>query len=111
LLTPSHSIRLFITSNLHYSPGDMHSRDSYHITNRAIPMDYPVTPEVFIDSLAVMIKDKGLRGKAGSAPPLDLNTHNRLSTPKSVQLTVRHSGPSLNPKKKDDAKVGVHATR
>lgn len=50
---------------------------------------------------------RGLRNKAGSAPPFDLQNGPRGITPtpgKMWTVTLKHSGPSVNPKKKEEAK-------
>lgn len=107
LISQGHSVRLFCTSSLYYRPDEtLRNTDNVHITNSAIPMDFPVTPDVTFEGMPILIKDKGLRNKAGSAPPLDLNAHRRIGVPKQYTITMRHSGPSANPRKKEDSKVG-----
>ncbi|KIR70994.1 E3 SUMO-protein ligase PIAS1 [Cryptococcus deuterogattii CA1014] len=69
--SPHYSLRLFCTSSDHYRPTSVYARHIPPSTN--IPIEYPGNPEVSIDGTVLPFKEKGLRGKAGSAPPFDLD--------------------------------------
>ncbi|KIR52895.1 E3 SUMO-protein ligase PIAS1 [Cryptococcus gattii Ru294] len=69
--SPHYSLRLFCTSSDHYRPTSVYARHLPASTN--IPIEYPGNPEVSIDGTVLPFKEKGLRGKAGSAPPFDLD--------------------------------------
>ena len=75
--------------------------------NVKLPIDYPSTPEFDINGHLLPFTQRGLRNRAGSAPPFDLQSGPRGITPTAGKLwavTLRHTGPSLNPKKKEEAK-------
>ena len=72
------------------------------VTNRCIPIEYPVNPDCMVDDHMVPFKERGLRGKAGSAPPLDLDKGSRglVRIPGRMgSLIVGHSGPTVGKKK------------
>lgn len=77
-----------------------------------MPIEYPNTPDLTMDGYSIPFKEKGLRGKAGSAPPLDLD-----KTPKGLPKTpgtmihgvMGHVGPTVG-KKKDMSKVRLYKT-
>lgn len=76
------------------------------VTNRAIPIEYPVNPDCMVDDHMVPFKERGLRGKAGSAPPLDLDKGSRglVRIPGRMgSLIMGHTGPTVG-KKKDNSK-------
>ena len=77
------------------------------MTNRAMPIEYPTNPDVLIDEYPIPFKERGLRGKAGSAPPLDLNKTSRfnegLHAGKMRSAVMGHAGPSVG-KKKEQAR-------
>jgi hypothetical protein len=79
------------------------------ITNRNIPIEYPANPDVTVDELPLAFKDKGLRGKAGSAPPFDLGKGkvypggSDWRVGRMVAVVMGHTGPTVG--KKKDAKV------
>lgn len=76
------------------------------ITNRAVPIEFPNNPDAMLDDHMVPFKERGLRGKAGSAPPLDLDRGSRgliRMAGRMASLSVGHTGSTLN--KKKEAKV------
>jgi len=105
---PHYSIRLFSTSSDHYRPPNApYQASSIYITNRSIPIEYPSTPDVIVDGHVLVFKERGLRGKAGSAPPFDLDRSSRgivLNPGRVTAVVMGHSGPTLG-KRKDEAKV------
>ncbi|WVW82607.1 hypothetical protein I302_104618 [Kwoniella bestiolae CBS 10118] len=104
---PRYAIRLFCTSSDHYKPLGMPALPGQPVpTNKAIPIEYPSNPDIMVDSYPLSFKEKGLRGKAGSAPPFDLEkSPNGLSRVPGRMTTVAmgHTGPTVG-KKKDVAK-------
>ncbi|WWC86507.1 uncharacterized protein L201_001384 [Kwoniella dendrophila CBS 6074] len=104
---PRYAIRLFCTSSDHYKPPGMPALPGQPVpTNKTIPIEYPSNPDIMVDSYPLSFKEKGLRGKAGSAPPFDLEkTPNGLSRVpgRMTTITMGHSGPTVG-KKKDVAK-------
>ncbi|OCF32849.1 hypothetical protein I316_05485 [Kwoniella heveanensis BCC8398] len=75
-------------------------------SNRNLPIEFPSNPDCAVDNYGLAFKEKGLRGKAGSAPPFDLekgpNGLSRVPN-RPTYVTVGHSGPTVG-KKKDQAK-------
>jgi hypothetical protein len=72
-----------------------------------MPIDYPTNPDVSVDDYPIPFKERGLRGKPGSAPPFDLDkgTRGLAKVPgRMVGVTMGHSGPSVG-KKKEVSKV------
>lgn len=62
-----------------------------------------------MDDLVVPFKERGLRGKAGSAPPFDLNKSTKglvLLPGRLASVMFGHTGPTTG-KKKDQAKVSL----
>jgi hypothetical protein len=104
-----YTVRLYCTSSEHYKPPNLgYQQATAHITNKNIPIEYPGQPEVFVDDYLIPFKEKGLRGKPGSAPPLDLDKSSRklVRQPgRMASVSMSHMGPSLN--KKKEGKVGV----
>jgi E3 SUMO-protein ligase PIAS1 len=79
------------------------------VTNRQIPIEYPNAPDVTVDDSPISCKERGLRGKAGSAPPFDLDKSSRRLTRmpgRLATIVMGHSGPTVS-KKKEVAKVRV----
>jgi len=111
---PHYSIRLFCTSSEHYRPINApYQPATALITNHNIPIEYPSNPDAYVDEYTVPFKERGLRGKAGSAPPLDLNKTTRgitLSVGRLTTVNIAHTGPTVG-KKKEQAKVRVQARR
>lgn len=71
-------------------------------SNRSIPIEYPNNPDVTLDDYTVPFKERGLRGKAGSAPPLDLDKGSRglARVPgRMMNLVMGHQGPTLSKNK------------
>lgn len=78
-----------------------------HITNKNIPIEYPSNPDCMLDDHMVPFKERGLRGKPGSAPPLDLNKGSRglaLVPGRMATLQMGHTGPTVG-KKKEQSKA------
>nr|XP_018267423.1 uncharacterized protein I303_01410 [Kwoniella dejecticola CBS 10117]OBR89581.1 hypothetical protein I303_01410 [Kwoniella dejecticola CBS 10117] len=104
---PRHAIRLFCTSSDYYKPPGMPLIAGQPIpTNRSIPIEFPSNPDIMVDSYPLPFKEKGLRGKAGSAPPFDLEKgqHGLSRVPgRMITITMGHTGPTVG-KKKDVAK-------
>ncbi|OWZ76909.1 E3 SUMO-protein ligase PIAS1 [Cryptococcus neoformans Bt85] len=102
---PHYSLRLFCTSSDHYRPTSVHARHIPPSTN--IPIEYPGNPEVSIDGTILPFKEKGLRGKAGSAPPFDLDKPINVAVGGRVALVpgrligvnVGHRGPTTGKNK------------
>lgn len=72
------------------------------VTNRSIPIEYPTNPDCMVDDHMVPFKERGLRGKAGSAPPLDLDKGSRglVRIPGRMgSLIMGHNGPTVGKKK------------
>lgn len=71
-------------------------------SNRNVPIEYPNNPDVVVDDHLVPFKERGLRGKAGSAPPLDLDKGSRgLSRipGRSTIVIMGHQGPTVTKNK------------
>ncbi len=78
-----------------------------HITNKSIPIEFPTNPDIMVDEYPIPFKERGLRGKPGSAPPFDLDKSAKGidRRPGSMpSVTMGHTGPTTG-KKKDQAKV------
>lgn len=77
------------------------------IVNKAIPIEYPNNPDVYVDEYGLPFKERGLRGKAGSAPPFDLDKGAK-GLPKvagrMTSVSMAHTGATVG-KKKDVSKV------
>ena len=108
-MPPHYSLRLFCASSDHYRPTSApYTASTAHIRNIAIPIEYPSNPDVSIDYQNVPFKQRGLRGKPGSAPPLDLGSSANglsLNTGRMTSFVFGHTGPTS--KKKEDWKVGT----
>ncbi|ORY23366.1 hypothetical protein BCR39DRAFT_549475 [Naematelia encephala] len=104
---PHYSLRLFCTSNDHYRPTNTPMTSSnMHVTNKSIPIEYPSNPDAAIDDQVLHFKEKGLRGKPGSAPPFDLSRSQRglnLAAGRLMTIVMGHTGPTTG-KKKEIAK-------
>ncbi|WVQ76972.1 hypothetical protein IAR50_006651 [Cryptococcus sp. DSM 104548] len=93
--SPHYSLRLFCTSSDHYRP--LNARTNPYGTNKNIPIEYPSLPDVFVDGANLAFKEKGLRGKAGSAPPFDLEkAPARLGymPGRMISVAFGHKGPT-----------------
>lgn len=110
-----YSVRLFCASSEHYRPHGMAAfPGAVPVTNRNIPIEYPANPDVMVDDQTVPFKERGLRGKAGSAPPLDLDKTSRglvLVPGRMASIRVGHTGPTPVTKKKEFSKVSTRQTR
>lgn len=107
--SPSYSVRLFCCSSEYFRP-PIERVTSYNstITNRSIPVEYPAVPDIRVDDLSIPFKERGLRGKAGSAPPFDINRTSRgltLVPNRLGSVTFGHTGATTG-KKKEMIKVG-----
>lgn len=107
---PVYSVRLFCASNEYYRPPNMHHHPPGMPVpnNRNVPIEYPTNPDVLVDGQVVPFKERGLRGKAGSAPPLDLDKSSRglvRMAGRMAAVTMGHQGPTPS-KKKELSKVG-----
>ncbi|WVF70628.1 hypothetical protein IAT40_005421 [Kwoniella sp. CBS 6097] len=105
--SPRYAIRLFCTSSDHFRPPGMALFPGQIApTNRKLPIEFPSNPDCSVDNYGLSFKEKGLRGKAGSAPPFDLekgpNGLSRVPN-RPTYVTLGHSGPTVG-KKKDQAK-------
>lgn len=72
-----------------------------------MPIDYPSNPDVYVDDYPITFKERGLRGKAGSSPPFDLDKSGKgLSrvAGRMTSVTMGHTGPTIG-KKKEVSKV------
>lgn len=72
------------------------------VTNRQVPIEYPINPDVSVDDHPLPFKDRGLRGKAGSAPPFDLDKSHRglvRIAGRMASIAVGHTGPTVTKKK------------
>lgn len=75
------------------------------MSNKQLPIDFPSNPDVTFSGAPMVFKERGLRGKAGSAPPFDLGkVAFSLSADRLNTLNFGHTGPTPS-KKKDHAKV------
>lgn len=77
------------------------------LDNLNLPIEYPSVPEVHVDEYPISFRDRGLRGKAGSAPPFDLDKSVKglqLVPGRMTSVAFGHMGPTVG-KKKDQAKV------
>lgn len=105
---PISSVRIFCTSSDYYKPPNApFSAANSLIDNTAIPIEYPSNPDAAVDDLAIPFKERGLRGKAGSAPPFDLDKGARgfpRAPGRMASVTFGHTGPTTG-KKKDVTKV------
>lgn len=100
---PAYSVRLFCASSDYYRPPGMAPYPGVPVpSNRCVPIEYPTNPDASVDSHTVPFKERGLRGKAGSAPPLDLDKSSRglVRTPgRMASLIMGHTGPTPTKKK------------
>lgn len=85
-----------------------------HLNNLNLPIEYPSVPEVHVDEYPLSFRERGLRGKAGSAPPFDLDRSSKglvLQPGRMTAVAFGHMGPTTG-KKKDQSKVrGVFRQR
>jgi E3 SUMO-protein ligase PIAS1 len=73
-----------------------------------MPIEYPSVPDVYVDDYPIPFKERGLRGKAGSAPPFDLDKSSKglqRINGRMTSITFGHTGPTTG-KKKEISKVG-----
>ncbi|KAK4689486.1 hypothetical protein P7C73_g627, partial [Tremellales sp. Uapishka_1] len=73
-----------------------------HVNNKRIPVDYPANPDVDVDDYRIEFRERGLRGKAGSAPPFDLDKSSKglvLHPERMCSVTMRHTGPTVGKRK------------
>ena len=109
-VAPHYSLRVFCTSSDHYRPANQaYYAGVGQVTNQSIPIEYPSSPDVVFDGQLVAFKERGLRGKAGSAPPFDLTKNPTAASWNSSRLysvVMGHTGPTTG-KKKDITKVCV----
>lgn len=105
---PHYSVRLFCASSEYYRPPNMAPPPGMPMpSNRQIPIEYPGNPDVILDGHMVPFKERGLRGKAGSAPPLDIDRSSRglIRMPgRMASISMGHTGPTVS-KKKEYSKV------
>ncbi|WVO16818.1 hypothetical protein L204_104504 [Cryptococcus depauperatus] len=100
-LKPHYSIRLFCTSSDHYHPlSSIYARQP-PLPSRNIPIEFPNNPEVAVNGVILPFREKGLRGKAGSAPPLDVDKSKRVTVEpgKVTGVTFGHRGPTTGKNK------------
>lgn len=75
------------------------------MSNKQLPIDFPSNPDVTFSGAPMVFKDRGLRGKPGSAPPFDLGkVAFSLNADRLNSLSFGHTGPTPS-KKKDTTKV------
>lgn len=90
--TSEKSLRLFCTSSDYY-PGN---------AGQPIPLEFPFHSEINVNNQPIHFK-KGLKGKAGTAAPVNLdggaNILKKLSGVAN-QVYFAHTGPTLNKKTK-----------
>lgn len=107
---PVYSVRLFCASSEYYRPVNMQVPPGVPIpNNRNVPIEYPTNPDVIVDSHSIPFKERGLRGKAGSAPPLDLDKSSRglvRTAGRMASVSMGHTGPTVS-KKKEFSKVSA----
>ncbi|BEI93876.1 uncharacterized protein CcaverHIS019_0603350 [Cutaneotrichosporon cavernicola] len=100
---PLHSVRLFCASNDSYRQPGMAGPPGQPIpSNRQVPIEYPSNPDVLVDGHTVPFKERGLRGKPGSAPPLDLDKSSRglvRMAGRMASVSMGHTGPTASKKK------------
>ncbi|CAK9784636.1 hypothetical protein CC85DRAFT_325947 [Cutaneotrichosporon oleaginosum] len=100
---PVYSVRLFCTSSEYFRPPGMYGQPGQPVpTNRNVPIEYPANPDVVVDGHVVPFKARGLRGKAGSAPPLDLDKSSRglvRTAGRMASMIMAHQGPTPSKKK------------
>lgn len=105
---PQHSVRIFCTSNDFFKPPNTpYSPANALINNQDIPIEYPTNPDVYVDEYPIPFKERGLRGKPGSAPPFDLDKGTKGLQKVAGRMTsvnMGHTGPSVG-KKKEVSKV------
>ncbi|ODN78029.1 hypothetical protein L202_05113 [Cryptococcus amylolentus CBS 6039] len=98
--TPHYSLRLFCASSDHYRP--LNARTNPYGTNKDIPIEYPSLPDVYVDGVGLPFKEKGLRGKAGSAPPFDLEkapARRGYMPGRMISVAFGHKGPTTGKNK------------
>ncbi|ORX37448.1 hypothetical protein BD324DRAFT_450942 [Kockovaella imperatae] len=95
---PHYSLRLFCTSSDHYRPPSApYSASTAHIRNVSIPIEYPSNPDISVDYQNLPFKQRGLRGKPGSAPPFDLGSAPSglsLNSNRMTTIVFGHTGPT-----------------
>jgi hypothetical protein len=106
---PTHSVRLFCCSSDYFrAPHERITAMNTAITNRNIPIEYPSVPDVRVDDMSIPFKERGLRGKAGSAPPFDMNKSARglqFVPNRLASVSFGHTGATTG--KKKDIKVRI----
>lgn len=89
---PRRSVRVFCTSSEYYPV-------SARNTTSGLPIDYPVNPDIVINNHRIDFR-KGLKGKANTAAPANLEPSGRSTISKVANLRQHvmfgQSGPSLN---------------
>lgn len=105
---PHYSLRVFCTSSDHYRPANQAYYSGIgQISNQSIPIEYPASPDMVFDGQHVAFKERGLRGKAGSAPPFDLAKNPigvNFTSSRLYAVVMGHTGPTTG-KKKEITKV------
>ncbi|KAL1408855.1 E3 SUMO-protein ligase pli1 [Vanrija albida] len=100
---PLYSVRVFCASSDYYRPSNMPLAPGMTpVSNRNVPIEYPLVPDVMLDDHMVPFKERGLRGKAGSAPPLDLDKGSKgliRIAGRMATMTFGHTGPTVGKKK------------
>ncbi|KAF8314303.1 zf-MIZ-domain-containing protein, partial [Clavulina sp. PMI_390] len=83
----SHQIRLYCTSNSHWTPnGSMGAL--------SIPIEFPPVVEVRVNGTAIQgANTRGLKKKAGTAPPVDLSKLSRVGQNKVDFTFMNNSSP------------------
>ncbi|GMK54141.1 hypothetical protein CspeluHIS016_0107270 [Cutaneotrichosporon spelunceum] len=101
--SPLYSVRLFCASNDYYRQPGMAGPPGQPVpSNRQVPIEYPANPDVLVDSHVVPFKERGLRGKPGSAPPLDLDKSSRglvRMAGRMASVCMGHTGPTASKRK------------
>ncbi|WVQ82518.1 hypothetical protein IAT38_004647 [Cryptococcus sp. DSM 104549] len=101
---PRYSVRIFAASSDHYYP-PQHNPHRTNLNVR-VPIEFPNNPDVMVDySQSYHFKEKGLRGKAGSAPPFEVERAGKLSLQpgRLSSVTFGQTGPTVA-KRKEYAK-------
>ncbi|KAF9270117.1 hypothetical protein L218DRAFT_1071605 [Marasmius fiardii PR-910] len=91
-----YQLRLFCTSSLYWN-----NSTSFRSYQASCPIEFPPTCEVRVNSSVLTASLKGMKKKAGTAPPPDLGKHVRLNTTQNrIEMVYVNSQQPTQPKAK-----------
>ncbi|KAG7099103.1 hypothetical protein E1B28_000976 [Marasmius oreades] len=90
-----YQLRLFCTSSLYWT-----NSTSYRSYQAPCPIEFPPTCEVRVNNVVLTASLKGMKKKAGTAPPPDLGKYVRMNTTQNrIEMVYVNSQQPAQPKK------------